>query len=226
MLSLHQDKLLVNKKEKLWRRNSGEIWGKKEKWSKKGKCRFTVWYFQDRPFIQSEEIYALACEVFKYSGFDENESLSLDEFIQLMKKNHELVHPLKSVLRYDVWSERYKQSSDSSSESSTQDSKELASKSNYSKAAILDMNYQLNLNKMNFTVGDKVCDQSETKYITRESDDGPIEFFTTKVPVTKQGFLLKYRAECDDYVKRYYFLKNNFLYHYGKWSWTKDDIDW
>jgi hypothetical protein len=133
-----------------------------------------------------------------------------------MKKNHELVHPIKSVLRYDLWSERYKHSSDSTSESSTQGSKDLAPKSNYSKADILDMNYQLSLNKNKFSVRSKISGQRETKYITRESEEGPIEFFTTKIPIVKKGFLLKYKSDCDDYAKRYYFLKNNLLYYYGK----------
>lgn len=134
-----------------------------------------------------------------------------------MKRNHEFVHPVKSAFRYELWSERFRYPTESSSEDSTQDAKDTTTvKTHFSKASILDMNKQLFLAAAKSEKLDiDLYNESKNNYITEESIDGPIEFFTTKVAETKKGFLLKPRPECGDFIKRFYFLKNNLLYYYG-----------
>ena len=207
---------------KLWRHNSSEACGKKAMRSNNKKCRFTAWYFQDRPFIPSSEIYELAGDIFEYSGFSRDDQLNLEDFTHLIKKNHELEHPILSVLQYQIWSERYKYVSETSSEDSTQDPKEAnPADTTFSKASILDMNKHLTAERLiplkpsSCTLDQNTYNSSKSSYITSESSNGPIAFFTSKLEYTKKGFLLKRRSECGDFIKRFYFLKSNLLYYYG-----------
>jgi len=133
----------------------------------------------------------------------------------LIKYNHELIHPIKSALRYELWSERYLTLSDASSDDSVLASRRTAPDSYYSKASILDMTNFIVTSQSKHNENPSLYNSSKVEYIIEEAKTGPIELFTSVIPEVRKGFLLKSRNPCGDFIKRFYFLKNNLLYYYG-----------
>lgn len=222
--------------------SSNEIWWRTVIGDeKKNKCNFTAWYFYDRAFIKSEDIRKLAEQVFIHSGFDTTDKLDIEGFSILVKKNHELSHYIKAATRNEIWSEQYRHISETSSEGSNIETKNTAPESHYSKTSVLDIakigvldpenKSTLNpvdpLAKSSSLPNEEVKDEKVAKsylevynssklaHITEEADTGPIDLYTTKIAAVKKGFLMKLRSHCGDFIKRFYFLKNNILYFYG-----------
>jgi hypothetical protein len=154
--------------------------------------------------------------VFIHSGFDAADKLDIDGFTKLIQKNYELAHFIKGAMRNEIWSEKYRYKSETSSEGSNLDTKNTAPNSQYSKASVLDMfKFDAIASKSKSKLNLEVYNSNKLDYITHESDTGPIDLYTSKIPAVKKGYLMKLRSHCGDFIKRFYYLKNNILYFYG-----------
>lgn len=121
-------------------------------------------------------------------------------------------------MRYELWSERYQDHQDESSDDSILVTKKTSPESYYSKASILDMTQIVATTQspnIHDLINQNLYNSQKVEYIIEESSTGPIEIFTSVIPEVKKGFLMKSRNNCDDFIKRFYFLKNNLLYYYG-----------
>ena len=146
------------------------------------------------------------------------DKLELEQFIMFMMTFPELVDPVKSVFRYEVWSERYRYSSEISTDENHAEHTSTIASTKMSKTSTLEVKANSTSSedeKKKSIFNQNLFSKGKSGYITSESVDGQLEFFTQKVKSTKSGYLMKLRSECGDYVKRYYFLKKDFLYYYG-----------
>lgn len=209
----------LNHKPKLTRSNSGEICCQRQiNYAQKSRCHFTAWYYYDRPYFESEEVLEIAKHLFTNSGFDADQELDVEKFTTFWKLNPEIVDPIKGALRYELWSERYIITKESSSEESDISDRKTSPDTYYSKASVLNMTqavFAAKSGSSNKIINSNVFNTNKSVYITEESESGPIELFTSAMSEVKKGFLMKVRGGCGDLIKRFYFLKNNILYYYG-----------
>lgn len=185
------------------------------------KCylKFGDWYYKDRPFVSSEDIRDLACQLFVKCGFLSDDKLNIDQFTEFMKQLPELSDPILSVMKQELWWENYTFESDTSEDDSKDAKPKSASASTYfSKQSLLDLSQianEVREEELQNNLDLNIVSTSYSKYIVREPDSGPIGIFTSKHKLQHSGYLMKVRSHCGDFIKRYYFYKSNMLYYYG-----------
>lgn len=168
---------------------------------KSGKCKFTACYFQDKPYVPSHIIYSQAKQMLEKAGFSEHDILGIKEFTRFMIKNPDLIKPITNSFRYELWSQKDTFVSSSTSDTSSEDTKETTAESKlYSKASILDLNRH---------VSSKFKQEKEMKSILSVNlyNSGNVftqveDVFASHLPLIKKGYLLKRRSECGDFIKR------------------------
>ena len=188
-----------------------------EEWNKES-CKFTTWYFRGRPYTSSEDIRELAIKLFVKCGYLPEDKLDAFQFKLFIKSYPELVEPIRTAMRYRLWSQRYRYQSENSDDGQQIDKKSTVASSHFSKQSILDLSHFVKDRKAKesaSSLSNNIYNKSKSVYIIKEPETGPIDFYTSIKKPLKSGFLMKSRGECGDFIKRYYFLKNNLLYYYG-----------
>ena len=174
-----------------------------------------TWFYQNA-YIENTRIAKLAENTLIAWGYSHENHLWISQFSYYMQQFPELVDLIVNSMRQEIWSETFsypfiekpiklKENEECKTSPTTK----------FSHLSIAHPPNKLNdiIDNDDIMVTKSPLIFKYSNFISSENEVGTIEFFTQKVPWTMQGFLFKRKKL--NYIQRFYYLKNGYLYYYG-----------